>query len=175
MVATACPSTEKRGESEMTTLPWINAGMAYEGTREVKGSQHNPVIVNWLVKLGAWWTDDETPWCGVFAAAVFREVGIQPPSGWYRAKSWLQWGKPLSAPVIGCVVVFSRPGGYHVGIVIGQDRTGNLLVLGGNQGDSVKVSAFRRDRVEGYRWPTGYPVACALPVLSSAEFSQGEA
>lgn len=159
----------------MNLLPWLDVARAYEGTKEVKGSAHNPRIVNWLVKLGAWWTDDETPWCGVFAAAVFREVGIQPPQAWFRAKSWLTWGAAISAPVLGCVVVFSRPGGYHVGFVVGQDKLGNLMVLGGNQGDAVKVSAFRRSRVEGYRWPAGYPVAGALPFVAAADFSQSEA
>lgn len=40
------------------------------------------------------------------------------------AKSWLTWGAPLSAPVLGCVVVFDRPGGNHVGLLSGSTRLG---------------------------------------------------
>lgn len=50
-------------------------------------------------------------------------------------------------------MVFTRTGGGHVGIVVGETQTGSLLVLGGNQGDSVKISAFERNRVAAYRWP----------------------
>jgi hypothetical protein len=54
----------------------------------------------------------------------------------------------------------------HVGLVVGEDRTGNLLVLGGNQGDAVRVSAFGRARVVAYRWPPAVDVLPGPPVLA---------
>jgi hypothetical protein len=66
----------------------------------------------------------------------------------------------------------------HVGFVAGQDRAGNLMVLGGNQGDAVSIKPFARGRVLGFRWPADEPLpeAAALPVLtSSGALSRNEA
>ncbi len=69
----------------------------------------------------------------------------------------------------GCVVVFERAGGGHVGLVVGETAGGRLLVLGGNQGDAVSVAAFQRERVVAYRWPPGRD----LP--ASMQLARGEA
>lgn len=162
----------------MVTPAWVRIARKYEGLREIKGALHEPVIVGWLKKLGAWWRDDEQPWCGTFAAVVVSEAGMKPPAAWYRAKAWLSWGKKLDGPSLGAIVVFERTGGGHVGIVVGIDDKGNLMVLGGNQGDAVRVSPFARSRVLGYRWPEFYPTPAlsTLPVLASTgELSRNEA
>ena len=59
-----------------------------------------------------------------------------------RATDWLSIGKVLPKPAEGCIVVFSRAGGGHVGFVVGKSASGNLMVLGGNQGDAVRISEF---------------------------------
>jgi uncharacterized protein (TIGR02594 family) len=142
--------------NETTNRPgWLVIAEKYLGLREIPGAPTAPVIAAWLQQLGAWWSDDETPWCGVAMAAWMREAGFQPPTAWYRAKAWATWGISLSGPVVGCVVVFTRKGGGHVGLVVGQDPGGKLMVLGGNQGDAVSVAAFDPVRAIAYRWPDG--------------------
>lgn len=138
----------------MTPPKWLDIARRYVGLAEIPGKAHNPTIVRWLRDLRAWWSDDETPWCGTFVAAVFREAGYPLPQHWYRAKAWLDWGVKLDQPAFGCVVVFERSGGGHVGYVVGRDQLGRLLVLGGNQGNRVSVAPFQTDRLMGYRWPT---------------------
>ena len=141
-----------------------------------------PAIKRWLLELNAWWEDDETPWCGVACAAWVRAVNLVPPKAWYRALAWASWGVPLAGPVHGCVVVLERMGGGgHVGFVVGRDRRGWLLVLGGNQGDAVSIAAFNPMRVVTYRWPAGV-VPPAGPdrgiwglALGSAQASPSEA
>jgi uncharacterized protein (TIGR02594 family) len=133
--------------------PWLIIAEQYIGLREIPGEPTAPIIARWLQQLGAWWNDDETPWCGVAMAAWMQEAGIVVPDAWYRAKAWTTWGVPLEAPSLGCVVVFTRKGGGHVGLVVGTDQQGRLLVLGGNQGDAVSVAAFSTERVIAYRWP----------------------
>lgn len=158
--------------------PWVDVARRYIGTTEAAGPQHNPVIVRWLVQLGAWWRDDETPWCGTFVAAVMRECSIAPAKAWYRARAWLEWGTPIAAPAVGAIVVFERIGGGHVGFIVGKTPAGHLLVLGGNQGDAVNVRAFDPARVIGYRWPTAQPLPAPgpLPVITStAVLSRNEA
>jgi uncharacterized protein (TIGR02594 family) len=139
-----------------TDPTWLAEARAHVGLREIPGAPTAPTIAAWLQRLGAWWRDDETPWCGVAVAAWMQGAGIGPlPKFWMRAKAWAEWGQRLSYPAHGCVVVFERLGGGHVGLVVGEDSAGNLLVLGGNQGDAVNVRAFPRGRVLAYRWPPG--------------------
>lgn len=132
---------------------WLRNAKRHLGLTEIPGKEHAPKIVRWLRDLKAWWFDDETPWCGTYVAAVMRESRLSFPKHWYRAKAWLGWGVKLDRPAFGCVVVFERAGGGHVGFVVGRDIHGRLLVLGGNQGNKVSVAPFEMNRVLGYRWP----------------------
>ena len=152
--------------------PWLQAAGADLGLRELPGAPTAPRITSWLQRLGAWWADDEMPWCGTACAAWMQAAGIAPPAAWYRARAWAEWGQPLTVPVLGCIVVFERTGGGHVGLVVGIEPGGRLLVLGGNQGDRVCIAPFDRSRVLAYRWPVGRAdLQAALPVMLSAAAS----
>ena len=155
--------------SRLGELSWIAEARTHIGLREVPGPKNNGAILGWLRKLRAWWSDDSTPWCGTFAAMCLANAGLTPPKDWYRATAWLTLPVALSRPAYGCVVVFTRDGGGHVGFVVGKDKAGNLMVLGGNQGDAVNIRPFALNRVAGYRWPSAYPSTGRfnLPVLDS--------
>lgn len=141
----------------MTTIqkeiPWIATARQYLGLKEVPGKLHNKTILGWLRELKAWWDEDETPWCGTFVAAMLKQNGRQIISEWFRARSWEKAGTKLARPAYGCIVVFSRTGGGHVGFCVGEDEKHNLMILGGNQGNAVSISAFPRTRVLAYVWP----------------------
>lgn len=129
------------------------------GLKEIPGSKHNLTIVNWLKELKAWWNDDDTPWCGVFVAHCMKTAGLAIPVYYMRAKDWSNdWGITLDKPAYGCVVVFDRKGGGHVGFVVGKTTDNKLVVLGGNQGNSVSIAKFDYDRVVGYYWPSDYSI-----------------
>lgn len=141
----------------MTVEPlWIFIANKYLGLSEIKGAKHNSQILKWWVKIRAPFTDDETPWCAAFVGGILEECGIKSSRS-AAARSYLDWGKTLSTPALGCIVVFwrgspnSRSG--HVGFLVGKDSTGNLMILGGNQGDAVNVKPFPESRVLSYRWP----------------------
>lgn len=160
----------------MSDPKWIIEARANIGVHEIKGLAHNPKILSWWKDIKrAGIKDDETPWCAAFVGGCLENSGIVS-SRFESARSYESWGSPLSAPAYGCVVVFSRVGGGHVGFVVGQDSQGNLMVLGGNQGDAVNIRAFARDRVTAYRWPLGIPMVdvLSLPRLASAELSRNE-
>lgn len=153
----------------MSTEPlWIQEARKHVGLKEIPGPQNNATIANWLQRLKAWWTDDETPWCGVFVAHCIEASGLTLPKNWMRAKAWAEWGSSLSCPVHGCVVVFERVGGGHVGFVVGCNAAGHLMVLGGNQGNAVSIAAFDRARVVACRWPASLPVPAAVPLTMLA-------
>ena len=90
----------------MNELAWVAEARKHIGLKEIPGKQHNPVIVNWLKSLKAWWVDDETPWCGTFVAHCCRTAGRDLPQHWYRAKAWADAGRRLDKPAYGCLAVF---------------------------------------------------------------------
>ncbi|MER9883088.1 TIGR02594 family protein [Mesorhizobium sp. M0118] len=157
----------------MTEPRWLARARTYVGMREIPGPKTSSTIARWLDALKAPSRDDETAWCGTFVGAVVSESGLPPIANPWGARRWLNWGVPLKRPAPGAVVVFwrgSRTGwSGHVGFVVGKDRAGHLMVLGGNQGDMVSIKPFTVDRVLGYRWPAcePLPVAANLPLVSS--------
>lgn len=161
----------------MSTEPrWLTTARSHIGTKEVPGPKHNTKIQAWLAKLGAWWRDDETPWCGVFVAHCLREAGLPVPQHWYRAKAWSDYGANLrsthAAP--GAVLVFDRQGGGHVGFYVGEDSA-HFYVLGGNQANSVNVMKLAKARCVAIRWPKGEPVTGRPVRMSGGVVSGNEA
>lgn len=156
---------------------WITEAKRHLGTKEIPGAKHEPKILAWwkAIKRGGIKTD-EVPWCAAFVGGCLEAVGIVS-SRYESAKSYLTWGQKLHAPLPGCVVVFSRDGGGHVAFVVGVDKSGNLMCLGGNQGNAVTIAAFSRDRAIGYRWPAAAPLprTTALPVMAGGTLSRNEA
>lgn len=159
----------------MKEAAWVIEGRKYIGEHEIKGPKHNPLILQFWkdIKRGGI-KDDETPWCAAFVGAMLERVGIQS-SRFESAKSYMEWGTKLDRAALGCIVVFTREGGGHVGFVVGQKSNGDLLVLGGNQGDAINVRAFARDRVSGYRWPNGVSVDIRPLPVGDASTSTSEA
>lgn len=151
--------TIRRSNGKKPTDPiWIKRARDAIGTREIKGSKHNPKILQWWTAIRAPFTDDETPWCAGFVGGIFESCNIRSTRK-ANARSYNNWGMGLDKPAYGCVVTFWRgkKNGWsgHVGFVVGQDIKGNLWVLGGNQNDRVKISRYSREKVLEYRWPTG--------------------
>lgn len=106
--------------------PWLAHARTLIGTREIPGSKHSPVIMDWIRKLGAKVlginvVDDETPWCGTFMAWLMRQAGLNTPPIAVRASSWGLYGRGLLNPRLGCIMVFTRSGGGHVGLYVGED------------------------------------------------------
>jgi uncharacterized protein (TIGR02594 family) len=163
----------------MNEPAWLVVARSDIGIREIPGAPTEPRIAGWLKKLGALWSDDATPWCGTACAAWMAAAGMPIPKHWYRARAWLDWGETLAAPALGCVVIYARTGGGHVGLVVGANKFGHLMTLGGNQGDAVSIRPFEMSRVLGYRWPAGAadrPGGRSLPqFLSNGSVSTNEA
>lgn len=159
---------------------WLPLARRFDGLAEIKGPHHNSAILDLLDvadgkqdgKPLQGIRDDETPWCATFVSAVLELSGIPSArSAW--ARSYLKWGAPLPAPCVGAIAVLERgPQSGHVAFVVGRDTDGNIMLLGGNQSDQVKVSAFDMQRVLAFRWPegptgTGPLGYMTLPLLSS--------
>jgi len=155
----------------MTEPVWLRYARTKIGIKEIKGPKHNSAIMGWIKalgrRLGITVTDDETPWCGTFVAHVMFENGFEPPPIAVRASAWGAWGSPLIKPALGAVLVFTRSGGGHVGLYVGEDSTA-YHILGGNQSDSVSITRISKSRLGAIRWPPGITVPKAGTVQKSA-------
>lgn len=160
----------------MSEPAWVAEARKHIGLKEIPGSAENGTIVQfWKTIRRSGIKSESVPWCAAFVGAMLETVGVIS-TRFESAKSYEKWGVPLDKPAVGCVVVFTRQGGGHVGFVVGEDKAGNLLVLGGNQGDAVNIRAFPRNRVTAYRWPAGMAKPdLKLPIMASTEVSKNEA
>ena len=107
----------------MNELSWIGIARSYIGLREIKGIRHHARIVGWFAAIkAAWFTTDETPWCGAFVGGVLVEDGKPVVKEAARALRWAAYGVPLTDPAYGAIAVKTRAGGGHVGFVVGRDQ-----------------------------------------------------
>jgi len=126
------------------------------GIKEIKGPRHNQRIIKYAHDSKfTWISDDETAWCSTFMNWVALQAGLQNSKS-ASARSWLNVGFEIQNPEPGDVVVFwresinSRFG--HVGIYLGYSKDqSRIYVLGGNQGDSVSISAYPASRLLSFR------------------------
>lgn len=142
----------------MSDLPWMIEANKVMGLHETRDHE---ALSKWLKSDKKTLGDpSKLPWCGDFVdTAIKLSLPDEPRPGPlgenpYWALNWLHFGKACT-PAYGAVVAFERPGGGHVGFLVGQDKT-RFFVLGGNQGDTVSVTPIDRGRARGYRWPTTY-------------------
>lgn len=133
---------------------WLAVARAEEGVTEHPGPAHNPRIVAYHATTTLKATTDETPWCSSFVNWCVMQAGL-PGTRSAAARSWLKWGRILHAPEPGCITVFRRgsnPNSGHVAFFLAR-RGAFIDVLGGNQSNSVRVSAYRAVDLLAYRWP----------------------
>lgn len=120
-------------------------------------NQQNDVLRNYLASGGVNIDPAETAWCAGYVNSVLRNTGLDGTQS-LAARSFLEWGTAVDTPQLGDIVVLSRgdnPAQGHVGFFKGFDENGNILILGGNQGDTVSVASFSPDRLLGYRRAPG--------------------
>lgn len=143
---------------------WLSHARGELGVKEFTGSPDNPAIIKYWNDAGlASVADgqDEVPWCAAFVGAMLKRANLQG-SGKANARSYEGWGRKLLSPVLGCVVVLSRPPNAwqgHVGFYISSDRAKRLIrLIGGNQSDSVSTADFSIDRIVSLRWPASQTI-----------------
>lgn len=136
-----------------TALSWYVTARRERGVKEYAGIADNPRVVEYHAATTLHATDDEVPWCSSFVNWVMKSSGYTGTRS-AAARSWLNWGVKLDAPVEGCICILTRTGGGHVGFYVAGHGTGQVHLLGGNQGDAVNVRPYLESRVIGYRMPS---------------------
>ena len=134
-------SRSKSGSLNLST-PWMNTAISQIGTKEIYGSKYNPLILGYHSTTGGF-KDDETAWCSSFVNWVFKQNDIKGTNS-AMALSWRNWGQNLGdTPAYGSIAVFDYGKGKgHARFVAGKNSKGKLIILGENQSNQVKYSAF---------------------------------
>lgn len=139
----------------MHAPPWMAVALAEVGVSTFPPGQSNPRITTYHTHTNIAGYDDKASWCSSFINWSLAQVGI-PGTGSALARSWLDWGEPLAAPVAGCIAVLSRedPAGWkgHVGFFLRADAQ-HVYLLGGNQLEQVREHYYPKTAILGYRWP----------------------
>jgi uncharacterized protein (TIGR02594 family) len=129
----------------------IAASLEAEGGWAETGS--NPKITQLWDEIGYNGSQfaDQTAWCAVFVGAVLKRSGnkyIQTAS----SQAYASYGREVQLNDIqrGDIVVFYRDGQSsglgHVGFATGDYNSETIEVLGGNQGNTLSVRSYRRQR-----------------------------
>lgn len=96
------------------------------GHGELLGNNRGPHIKEYLNGK------EGLPWCAGFVSYCARESGLDIKYT-LKAKDFLKLGKTVKYPQPGDIIVFSRNGGGHVGI-IEKTEGGAITVIEGNSG-----------------------------------------
>jgi uncharacterized protein (TIGR02594 family) len=135
----------------------------FSGTKEVAGMASNPLVLAMLRLDNKWPEGDHVAWCSAFVNFIAWLLDL-PRTRSLRARSWLGVGIPvhLEEAVAGYdVVILQRGEGRqpgpevleapgHVGFFAGVQGD-KVLLLGGNQSDSVSLQWFPASKVLGVR------------------------
>jgi uncharacterized protein (TIGR02594 family) len=133
----------------------IQTALTQIGVKEIVGKRDNPEVLKYFDILGFDGSKlkDETSWCSAFVNWVAITAGYEF-SNKLTARSWTKVGIQTEKPEIGDIVVFWRksPNSWkgHVGFFI-KEVNGWIYVLGGNQSNQVKISAYPKKRLLEYR------------------------
>jgi uncharacterized protein (TIGR02594 family) len=156
---------------------WLALARSEIGVKEFSGEADNPKIMGYFKDAGFPGIDHEdTSWCAGFANACLERAGV-PGSKSLAARSFLNWGKKVTKPKPGDIVVFWRnsPTSWqgHVGFYLSETAT-HISVLGGNQGDAVKIANYPKSQLLGYREPvTGANSRTLRAQLAGATLGDG--
>lgn len=158
----------------------IEEAVKLYGTKEIVGKQHSKEILSWAKEVGLekTYTNDEIPWCGLFAAIVVKRAGFTPVSNPLWARNWNNFGTKQKTAMFGDILVFTRPGGGgHVAFYVGEDDS-CYHVLGGNQSNMVNTTRLLKSRCIGIRrcpWKISQPNNVKVVKLSGkGEISKNE-
>jgi uncharacterized protein (TIGR02594 family) len=146
--------------ADCTNCPWMKYAIAEVGVKEVPGDSDNPRVVEYLKTVG--FSKDSTEWCSAFVNWCMKCAGAERTLAETKrkgvsaagAKSWMAWGLPIASPRFGTITVLNRPpdpASGHVAFYIGE-YSDQLLLLGGNQKEEVRVLSNEKKRLLGYRW-----------------------
>jgi uncharacterized protein (TIGR02594 family) len=152
-------------KAAQNATPWMKIAASQLGVREYAQSKHNAAVLKYHATTTGKFKDDETPWCSSFVNWTMKSAGLGGTNS-ALALSWRSYGVKLAQPAYGSIAILNYGNGKgHVGFVAGTDNNGHLILLGGNQTNSVRYSAFLAASVSNYVYPIGFTPNYVLPYV----------
>jgi len=140
-------------------IPWMDTAYAMKGTEATPGPHDNQKIMDWakITEVTKDYTGDNIAWCGLFVAFCMAQNGLPIVDTPLWAKSWNNYGTKLTHPQFGCIMIFTRNGGGHVGFYVSNASEDSYYILGGNQSSNhqVTIGEHSKSSLIGMRWPPG--------------------
>jgi uncharacterized protein (TIGR02594 family) len=144
-------------------LSAFDVARRFVGLQEIPGPGDNPLVLAMLELDQAGAVTDEVPWCSAFVNYITWLLQL-PRSRSLSARSWLLIGRPVALDEAEAgfdVVIVKRGDGEqpgpevleapgHVGFYAGREGN-DMLILGGNQNNSVCVAKYPEQRLLGIR------------------------
>lgn len=144
---------------EAGTDLWMSAAIGEIGVLEDTGEGSSADVIRYAAETGIDYRLDDTPWPGLYVAWVFSKAGYDFPDAPLASRSWLNWGYAVQKPIFGSVAVFWRGAPDSktgvVGLYVGED-VDSVHILSGNIFDSVAITRIPKEKLLGYRLPTGF-------------------
>ncbi|MES2982235.1 MAG: RHS repeat-associated core domain-containing protein [Verrucomicrobiota bacterium] len=143
--------------------PWMTVAQGEIGQKEYSPGWNPRIKEYQSTSVLSYFIDDGGPgrrnaWCACFVSWALQKAGVTPLSGYgaMRASEYLTYGDSVNSPIFGAIAI---QGKSHVGFVYGVGTGGQVVMLGGNQGDAVSVNFYSAKAAGNltYRWPTGLP------------------
>lgn len=164
--------------------PWITQAKSVMGLHEVRD---NARLSEFMASDGDFLGDpSEFPWCGDLVHTCIQLALPKEPfpgalgENPYWALNWQLFGEDAPAVPYGCVGVWRRSGGGHVGFIVGKTPDGLWYhVLGGNQSNTVSIAKMPVTSGKGLtfvaaRMPVTWGVPDVLPVYEKAGDASGK-
>jgi uncharacterized protein (TIGR02594 family) len=145
---------------------WLEVARRCIGIAEKPGDANNPRIMRApqiiaaaypdMEQYCACYTADSIAWCGLAVAFFVTSAGFRPVYGaddvhrFLYAAAWKDWGTKLTELKPGAIIVLD----HHVALYE-RSQGANVILLGGNQSDQIKESAFASSGILAIRWPPG--------------------
>lgn len=162
------------------TLPkMLEAALKYNGLKEIPGQGSSPIIMQMAKYIGVddIYKNDDVSWCALFVNNAIKEAGkpLPDPKGdkWnlLRAHYMTNWGTPvmIGQEKLGDVLIFSRPGGGHVGFYIAESKK-TFHVYGGNQANKAGFTEIAKSRLIATRnlYAVGPPESAKKYLIDSS-------
>lgn len=144
---------------------WLEARKHY-GLLEKEKGKIVPELIAWCKEMNVPklypGLGNDFAWCGLFVAIVVSRAGWKVVDSFLGAVNWMKFGIAIYINGIGflkgmqvCwmdILVFKRPGGYHVAFAVAQNKKA-YLCYGGNQSNAVGLAWIEKSRLIGVRRP----------------------
>lgn len=156
------PSTPSSARVPIATLPnWLQIALGELGVKELPPPQSNPRIEEYHASTSLGRASQDVPWACSFVSWVLEQSHVPGNLKSARCADYLNFGISISEPKQGAITILGSTGipearSGQAGFLLKADAE-TVTVVAGNVDNQVAIVNYPRNRVRGFRWPSGTP------------------